>query len=278
MTSRQTPFEAPVLGIILLLFLGILQVTLFGQSAVASPLTEINPRDDVNPYRGLIAGKIGDGGPETSDYPDDNAIRDNFITPTGSFVFFSGIPNSQPASNFAQSLKNHSVTYHDAFPPQFVKHTTPANSTQWFQDYLDRLFGIFAENAVGDVFLVTHFDEIVRACSIWHRIELATLEANPAVSSITLVDYTNFSNKKILIESSTKRSMAQNNNHDTLQKRDDTYCPDWAGSGNDPTGNSASGFAVNCFTVKILFTKHGVDCLAIHSFIFTGLLLPMVFA
>lgn len=198
MHSLLSPFKAPALTILGLVLGILLQAALFQQSAIASPLTDSvdNVRTLVKRYEGSPSGKIGDGGPDTSDYPSDDDIRAAYIAPSGPSVFFSGIGDSQVPYNFAQSLNNGAVILRGAFPKGYITQGKPKRSIQWFQDFLDRVSGIFADNASGDVYFVGKYDGSVDACRIWARIEYPTLLSNPNVNSITLVDYTNTANQK----------------------------------------------------------------------------------
>ena len=201
----------------------------------ASPLTvtSLELQDLVKRYEGKPSGKQkGPGGPDTSDYNTDAEIAAAFTAPSGPFVFFSGISNSQAPYNFAQTLNPPGAILRNTFPNGFITLGKPARSDQWFQDFLDRASGVFVDQAVAagqPVYLVGKFDYDVNSCSIWLRIELPTLRAGGI--PITLVDYTNFDNKQAYNAPVIDRR-TQNG---SLEKRaPQGYCFDWQGDQEDP--------------------------------------------
>ena len=205
----------------------------------ASPLAEtsLQDRDLVKRYSGSPSGKLtdpdngGDGGPDTSDYQSDDEIAAAYTAPSGALVFFSGIGSSQEPYNFAQTLSPAGAILRGAFPKGFITRGKPQRSAQWFQDFLDRTSGYFADQAVkagNKVYFVGRFDAVVADCSIWSRIELPTLVAGGI--PITLVDYTNFANQKdypipdnLLV-----------GDGGIFKKRNSQYCHDWLGNEEDP--------------------------------------------
>lgn len=197
----------------------------------ASPLavSSLEPQDLVKRYKGTPSEKEDPGGPETSDYSTDAEIAAAFTAPSGSFVFFSGISNSQAPYGFAQTLSPRGVILRNTFPDGFISRGKPPRSKQWFQNFLDRASGFFADQAVAagkPVYLVGKFDGDVNSCSIWVRIELPTLMAGGI--PITLVDYTNFANQKPyqapVMDRRTPKGGASPQD----------YCFDWEGDQEDP--------------------------------------------
>jgi len=230
------PWKPAVLNL-LTLFLGVfLSATFLPKAALSSPIagiTSLEVRDLVKRYSGSPSGKIGDGPPDTSDYPSDQDIANAYQAPSGPFVFFSGIGDSQKPFEFASSLNNGAVILRGAFPKGYITKGKPRKSEQWFQDFLDRVSGFYADQAVkagGEVYFVGKFDGSVSTCSVWSRIELPTL-TDGGISKITLVDYSNFDNRKdypLQIPNILPRE-----ENSVLQKRQD-YCFDWQGDREDP--------------------------------------------
>ncbi|KAI4200168.1 MAG: hypothetical protein LQ350_004129 [Teloschistes chrysophthalmus] len=217
---------------LLILCLGILLSADYFQSTVlASPIT------------GTPSGKQGAGGPDTSDYPPDKDLESDFVNPSGPFVFFSGIGDSQKPYEFANSLNNGAVILRGAFPKGYVSRggvtKKPLRSTQWLQDFFDRASGVFADKAVKAgkrVYFVGRFDDenAIRPCSVWSRIELPTLAA--AGVEITHVDYSNFEKKKsyaVPKDLDPAPIITPREANGGLVKRQD-YCFDWQGDREDP--------------------------------------------
>ena len=223
---------------ILTLFLGVLLSSTFFQSTtIASPIagtTSLETRDLVKRYSGTPSGKIGDGGPDTSDYPSDKDIAAAYVAPSGPFVFFSGIEDSQAPYEFAQSTNNGAVILRGAFPKGYITRGKPQRSEQWFKDFLDRVSGFYADQAVkagGTVYFVGRFDATVAGCSIWSRIELPTLTDGGI--QIILVDYSNFANTRDYPVAIAPIIFRREENQ-ALEKRAQDYCFDWQGDREDP--------------------------------------------
>ena len=206
----------------------------------ASPVADISShtRDLVKRYQGSPSGKLtdpnngGEGGPDSSDYQSDDDIAAAYVAPGGPFIFFSGIGTSQAPYDFSQTLDPKGAILRAAFTKGFVTRGKPQRSQQWFQDFLDRTSGYFADQAVSAgnrVYFVGRFDAVVSDCSIWSRIELPTLVAGGI--SITLVDYTNFANQK---DYPIPDNLLPDITGGIFKKRDDKYCPDWLGDQEDP--------------------------------------------
>ena len=234
MYSRQSLSKAAIFNTLLLL-LG------FFLHATASPLAEtsLQTRALDKRYEGSPSGKLtdanngGPGGPDSTDYQSDDDIAAAYVAPGGPFVFFSGIQDSQAPYNFAQTLSPQGSILRGAFSRGFVTRGKPQRSKQWFQDFLDRTSGYFADQAVAagnPVYFVGKFNGEVNSCSIWSRIELPTLLAGGI--QITLVDYTNFGNQKPY--PIPDGVLGRRNEAGNLEKRDDKYCADWQGTEEDP--------------------------------------------
>ena len=203
--------------------------------ATASPLavTSLESSSLVKRYEGDPSGKVGNGGPDASDYQDDNQIATAFTVPEGPFVFFSGIGDSQAPYNFAQTLDPKGAILRSTFTKGLITRGKPQRSEQWFQDFLDRASGYYVDQAVqagNPVFFVGKWNYEVDDCSIWNRIEYNTLLSHEI--SITLVDYTNFDNKKPY-EPPTKKIR-------DLEKRAQDYCFNWQGDREDPADPDSS--------------------------------------
>ena len=223
MLSKAMIFNA------IFLFLGILL------QATASPLAEtsLQTRTLGKRYEGTPSGKLGDGGPDTSDYQSDSDIAAAYVAPNGAFVFFSGIQDSQAPYQFSQTLSPPGSILRGAFTKGFVTRGKPQRSLQWFQDFLDRTSGYFADQAVAagnPVYFVGKFNGEVNDCSIWSRIELPTLVTGGI--QITLVDYTNFANQAPYPVPG--GVLGRRDADSSLVKRDNQYCADWQGDQEDP--------------------------------------------
>ncbi|KAF2105788.1 hypothetical protein BDV96DRAFT_591868 [Lophiotrema nucula] len=205
------------------------------QGVLATPLPDVHS-GLAKRYSGTPTGKQGDGGPDDSDYPSDDDIRGAYIAPSGASVFWSQIGTSQAPYDFAQSIGG--VIVRGTYPKGYTNQNK--RSSQWIQDFRDRFSAIYAEKASGEVFFVAPFDNKIDACRIWSRMELPSLMDNSDVTKITLVDYTNFANKKTIWEPTSipfsKREEAINQ---LLSKRADQACNDWDGYGDDPADPDA---------------------------------------
>ena len=250
MLSSYKPALLSALTLYISIFLSSI---LFSSSALASPVAQsLQPHALAKRYSGTPAPKQGDGGPDSSDYPSDDDIRAAFIEPSGPYVFFSGLPNpqtNQAPYQFSQTIQGAQIL-RNAFPRSYVNRRfkpNPERSQQWYQNFLDRVSGIYADKAVerGEtVYFVGQYDATVLDCSIWKRIELPTLTDGGI--PITLVDYSNFANQKDYPGTEpiipfkprdTTGLSTRDNIENSLDKRGTGYCFDWPGSqedANDP--------------------------------------------
>lgn len=216
----------------------LVQASIF-QGVLSAPTAEVLERGIVKRYTGTPAGKReddqsgGPGGPATSDFDSDDAIRAAYITPSGPSVFFSQIPESAGSSTkayeFAQTVGG--VIFRGVFPKKFT--TLNGRSRQWYQDFADRFSGVFAEMSTGTVYVVAPFNEEIAACRVWNRIEFPTLQDNTKVTKVVLVDYTNFANTKVILGNAKSRSLPRDPAM-MFNKRQDAVCYDWDGTGEDP--------------------------------------------
>lgn len=235
MKSTSSSSKPALLNTLTLLFFALFQLVAFQSTALATPLAENNLslRSLGKRYRNdKISPKDGNTGPATSDYPSDDEIRDAFIAPQGPFVFFSNLPNpqtNQKPYEFSKTI-NGATILRNAFPKSYINRRykpAPERSTEWYQNFLDRVSGIYADMAVkkGEkVYFVGRWDGTVQDCSIWNRVELPTLLDNNI--EIELVDYSNFNNNK---------QYPGTNLIDVpfITKRLTDYCFDWPGDGED---------------------------------------------
>lgn len=149
--------------------------------------------------KGLAKRYIGDihppkssPGPDESNYPNDDEIRSAYMPSHGPSVFYSGIGDGDQAEAFAVSIGG--IILKDAFPTNYTRYG--GRGSKWYGNYIDRASGIFAEKASGEVFFVGMWNLEVDRCRVWGRIEYPSLLANPHVTKVTLVDYSNFANKR----------------------------------------------------------------------------------
>lgn len=252
--GSNSKFSKPAIFNILTLCIGIILHALSPQStALASPIAEnsVQLQSLVKRYSGSPSPKQGTGGPDVSDYPTDDEIRAAFIPPTGPFIFFSGLPNpqtNQAPFDFSQTIPGGTIL-RNAFPKSYINKRykpNPQRSDEWYQNFLDRVSGIFADKAVEagqDVYFVGKFDRTVLDCSIWKRIELPTL--NDGGINIKLVDYSNFGNQEDYYPPAPPGFIfRREDDNNALEKRGTGVCFDWPGSGeddNDPDSDAPIG-------------------------------------
>ena len=251
MKSILGPSKPAPLNTLTLLLFALFQFIAFQSTVLASPLAENSlslQSLGKRYYDKDISPKSADTGPATSDYPSDPDIRTAFIPFQGPFVFFSGLPN--PATNqkpydFSLTIDGATIL-RNAFPKSYINmryKPNPERSVEWYQNFLDRASGIYADEAVkkGDrVYFVGRWDNVVEECSIWKRVELPTLLAGNV--EITLVDYSNFENQKPY--PGTNVDVPSSGGRGGLDKRLTGYCFDWPGTGedaNDPDADPPVG-------------------------------------
>ncbi|MCJ1470411.1 hedgehog receptor activity [Pseudocyphellaria aurata] len=130
-------------------------------------------------------------GPDTSDYPDDDQIRQDIIlAPEDGTVMYTEIGSLYPVRYFAENSRPQKYIYSDCFPYGYT--WSNGRSGKWYQDFLDRLCRIVCEFASGKVYLVSKYPYGPESkCSVWSRIEFPALTANVLVDEIILVDFTN---------------------------------------------------------------------------------------
>lgn len=240
MKSTFSPSKPALLNTLTLLLFALFQLIAFQSRALATPLAESSlslQSLGKRYYNNDISPKDGDTGPATSDYPTDDEIRAAFIPFQGPFVFFSGLPNpqtNQAPYQFSQTIVGASIL-RNAFPRSYINRRykpNPERSAEWYQNFIDRASGIYADMAVkkGDkVYFVGQWDGTVLDCSIWKRVELPTLLAGNI--EITLVDYSEFSNQKPY--PGTGENDPSSGGGLRLNKRLTGYCFDWPGTGED---------------------------------------------
>lgn len=91
------PWKPAVFNVLTLFLSLFLSATFLPKAALSSPIagpTSLELRNLVKRYSGSPSGKIGNTGPDTSDYPSDQDIAKAYKAPSGPFVFFSGIADS----------------------------------------------------------------------------------------------------------------------------------------------------------------------------------------
>lgn len=135
-------------------------------------------------------------GPEVSDYPSDEQIRQDILRiPPDATVMYTEIGGLYPVRLFAERFNPPKLLYLDAFPYGYTWQND--RSPRWYQDFVDRLCAIFSDLTVGTVFLVSKFPYGPESdCSVWKRIEYPALQANIDVNEIILVDYTNINRQR----------------------------------------------------------------------------------
>lgn len=225
--------------------LGLLVQASILQGALSAPVTDVHERGLVKRYTGDPSPKKGDG-PDTSDYPTDDEIRAAYIAPSGPSVFFSMIPSdyggpnqggSNVAYKFAQSIGG--VIFRGTFPKKYTNMN--GRSAAWYQNFADRFSGVFAEKASGTAYIVGPWEGEIDACRVWQRIKYPTLQDNLEISRVTLVDYTNFENQKIILGTRKRHSALISRFTASTRapaalfdKRQEASCFDWEGDGEDP--------------------------------------------
>jgi hypothetical protein len=158
----------------------------------------LDPQELLKRYSGQARGKLDPGGPEHSDCSSDEELRKAYTYLKGPHVFYSGIgKDSTDPLRFAQEVGG--VTLPDAFPKNYVNPNK--RSIEWREDFWDRASGVFAELATGDAYFVTEFAQDT-VMDIWSRIERPTLEASSSINTITLVDRSNFKDRKVIYRKS----------------------------------------------------------------------------
>lgn len=218
---------SPILSlksIITLFFTILLHLTIFESGAIASPVSSVatSPAQLSKRYDdSKIAPPGGQSGPDTSNYPNDDEIKAAYITANGPTVFYSNIGAPDKAHEFATSIGGRLLS--DAFPAKYIAYN--GRGKKWFQNFADRASGILADKASGEVFFVGRWDLAVDSCRVWARVEYQSLLNNPDVTKITLVDYSNFDNKKDYPGLPNQKV-----------KRGNGYCFDWDGDREDPLG------------------------------------------
>jgi len=101
-----------------------------------------------------ITGKTKDGGPDPSDYDDDDAIRAAYDSkgPKGPTVFFTTIGDTRIAEDFAGKVGG--FIFRGAYPDEYPKRGK--HSKHWYQNFADRFSGVLAEKASGEVCVPNH--------------------------------------------------------------------------------------------------------------------------
>lgn len=221
---QQSP-KTPVWKALTLFTTLLLHLTIFQLGALASPFSVIASDSShlSKRYTGDISPATGNAGPDTSNYPTDDEIKAAYITANGPTVFYSGIGPPGPAVNFAESVGGRVLS--QSFPDDYIKYQN--RGKKWYQNFIDRASGIFADKASGEVFFVSVYNNKIDLCRVWARVEYSSLLDNPQVTKITLVDYTNFQNQKRY------PGLPQQN---SKVKRSNGYCFDWEGDAEDPIG------------------------------------------
>lgn len=218
---------SPILSlksIITLSFTIFLHLTIFDSGALASPFLSIatSPVQLSKRYDdSKISPPGSQNGQDTSPYPDDKQIKADYISARAPTVFYSNIGAPDKAHEFAASIGGRLLS--DAFPPGYIAYN--GRGKKWYENFADRASGFLADKASGEVFFVGRWDLAVDNCRIWARVEYQSLLDNPDVTKITLVDYSNFDNKKDYPGLPNQKV-----------KRGNRYCFDWDGDREDPLG------------------------------------------
>ena len=212
--------QSPLLSVksIIGLFLTLLlHLTIFDHGALASPIssTADQPKQLSERY---ASGNLA---PDTanSPYPSDDDIRAAYITSTQPTVFYSNIGPVDKARDFAASINGRLLR--DCWPTDYTRYNK--RGKPGFDNFIDRASGILADNAAGEVFFVGRWDMKVDSCRVWSRVEYDSLKANTQVTKITLVNVDDFTQKMDYPGLPTSKA-----------KRDDDYCFDWNGNGEEP--------------------------------------------
>ena len=214
---QQSPLLS-VKSIISLLFTLLLHLTVFDHGALASPVGSVATQG--NQLAERYTGDISPG--NAANYPTDDEIRAAYITSSQPTVFYSNIGPPDKAQQFAASINGRLLR--DCWPDGYSKYN--GRGKAGYQNFIDRVSGILADNASGQVYFVGQWpDAHVDGCRVWARVEYASLQANTGVNKITLVDHNDFTQTKDYPGLNTK------------VKRGGGYCFDWDGDNENPLGD-----------------------------------------
>lgn len=145
-------------------------------------------------------------GPETSDYPNDDDIREAYIgVEPGKTVVFAGLGRNDAteAQEFAKSRKRTWV--YDAFRSSDGQPFVFRNgrSARWYGDFVERFSRVWLAAASGLVWLVTNFPDgpgVMPSCSLWWYVELPVLKLNDGVQIIVRVNRYKLWNMNIYLD------------------------------------------------------------------------------
>lgn len=170
-------------------------------------------------------------GPEESDYPNDDGIRESFLgVKHGKTVVFAdlGRNDATDAQKCARELDKTFI--YDAFPNSYLFRN--GRSPRWYSDFIERVTRVWLGAASGVVFLVTNYPDgpsLRPSCKLWWFIELPLLKLNEKVRVIARVNRKNCWMKNVYLDKDEK----------------DPFDPNKRGSGDLPRlpgGNGGSIF------------------------------------
>lgn len=137
-------------------------------------------------------------GPDESDYPDYQRIREAFlVVDRGKTVVFADL-GSNDATEVKQFAKGRGLKWIlDAFEGSESEPFVFANgrSARWYGDFFERCTRVFLEEAAGTVWLITNWPEgpaVTPTCNLWWFLELPLLKLNEDVPLIVRVNRYNF--------------------------------------------------------------------------------------
>lgn len=111
-------------------------------------------------------------------------------------VMYTEIGSISPARTFIEQFDPEKFLYMDVFPFGYTFQN--GRSSEYYQDFVDRLCSIYSQFAAGTVYLISKYPYGPEfACSMWNRVEYPQLKANLLVDEIILVDYTNLERQRL---------------------------------------------------------------------------------
>lgn len=131
---------------------------------------------------------------EMSTYPSECETRAHCSMEGKSAVFYTNPGNKTKAAASAASIGG--IVYTDAFPSGFVakkkrKSANKSGSDSWCS-FVAVFSRVFAEEAQGEVYLVSKVPPVYVPGTVWNDIELPSLRNNDKVTSLTCVDVNDF--------------------------------------------------------------------------------------
>ncbi|MCJ1461632.1 hypothetical protein MMC07_000229 [Pseudocyphellaria aurata] len=151
---------------------------------------------------GPVRGLPGLPGPDKSDYPNDRAIKWNFLCnePHEKIMAVdTTIPPYESLEDFSARYKTQYFSI--CFASDFIRQGQ--RSSRWYTDFFIRCMLYFLKQAQGLVYVLSNANG-PRAdgpdCALWFRYQFPALRANPAVLRILIVNDVNFADRWVYWE------------------------------------------------------------------------------